>query len=196
LRFVTGRSGTNIEMGHATPAPLAGWANFYVIIGSSAGALTGLQFVVITLIAQSRRPANRQDVRAFGTPTVVHFCAALLVSAIMTAPWPSISNVDTGIGMCGGLGIVYALRVLWHARKAVYQADLEDWLWYGGFPIAAYAAWCTAAVLLWWRPTVALFAIAATTLFLLFIGIHNAWDTVTYLAIHHKHRPDESEPKE
>ncbi len=29
----------------------AGWENFYVIVGSSAGALIGLQFVVITLIA-------------------------------------------------------------------------------------------------------------------------------------------------
>jgi hypothetical protein len=28
----------------------AGWENFYVIVGSSAGALIGLQFVVITLI--------------------------------------------------------------------------------------------------------------------------------------------------
>ena len=33
---------------------LAAWQNFYVIVGSSAGALIGLQFVVITLIADSR----------------------------------------------------------------------------------------------------------------------------------------------
>jgi hypothetical protein len=31
---------------------LAGWENVYVIVGSSAGALIGLQFVVITLISQ------------------------------------------------------------------------------------------------------------------------------------------------
>ena len=43
----------------------AGWENFYVIVGSSAGALIGLQFVVITLIADMpiaevrRRPAAR-----------------------------------------------------------------------------------------------------------------------------------------
>lgn len=30
---------------------LAGWENFYVVVGSSAGALIGLQFVVITLLA-------------------------------------------------------------------------------------------------------------------------------------------------
>ncbi len=31
--------------------PLAGWANSYVIVGPSAGALIGLQFDVFTLIA-------------------------------------------------------------------------------------------------------------------------------------------------
>ncbi|MER3445884.1 MAG: hypothetical protein C4291_03175 [Candidatus Dadabacteria bacterium] len=36
---------------------LDGWENFYVIVGSSAGALIGLQFVVVTLIAD--RPALR-----------------------------------------------------------------------------------------------------------------------------------------
>ena len=32
---------------------LDGWENFYVIVGSSAGALIGLQFVVIALIAET-----------------------------------------------------------------------------------------------------------------------------------------------
>jgi len=39
-------------MADATLSTLAHWANFYVIVGSSAGALTGLQFVVMTLVAQ------------------------------------------------------------------------------------------------------------------------------------------------
>ena len=30
---------------------LAAWQNFYVIMGSSAGALIGLQFVVLSLVA-------------------------------------------------------------------------------------------------------------------------------------------------
>src|SRR5213075_1207236 len=36
-------------MHQAVPSPLEAWANFYVILGSSAAALTGLQFVVLTL---------------------------------------------------------------------------------------------------------------------------------------------------
>lgn len=40
----------------------SGWANFYVIVGSSAGALIGLQFVVMTLIANM--PLAGKDMEA------------------------------------------------------------------------------------------------------------------------------------
>lgn len=65
-----------MQVGDAAPL-LAAWQNFYVIIGSAAGALTGLQFVVLTLIGEAA--AGRKDsISAFGSPNVVHFCAALL----------------------------------------------------------------------------------------------------------------------
>ena len=70
---------------------LAGWENFYVIVGSSAGALIGLQFVVITLIAAM--PIGRgtaQAGAAFSTPNVVHFGAVLLLAGIVSTPWGAI----------------------------------------------------------------------------------------------------------
>ncbi len=81
-----------VNMQGAAPSPLLDWTNFYVIVGSSAGALTGLQFVVIALIEQARTGASMLEIRAFGTPTVVHFCAALLISAIVSAPRHTTSN--------------------------------------------------------------------------------------------------------
>jgi hypothetical protein len=36
-------------------SPLAAWGTFYQIVGSSAGALTGLQFVVVALSRQMKR---------------------------------------------------------------------------------------------------------------------------------------------
>jgi hypothetical protein len=36
---------------------MSSWENFYVIVGSSAGALIGLQFVVMTLIAERLTPS-------------------------------------------------------------------------------------------------------------------------------------------
>jgi hypothetical protein len=54
--------------------PLAGWENFYVVVSSSASALIGLEFAVITLIANTPiAPDQAQGGNAFATPTIVHF---------------------------------------------------------------------------------------------------------------------------
>ena len=167
-------------------AALTQWENFYVIVGSSAGALTGLQFVVIALMAEARAAGSMLEIRAFGTPTVVHFCAALLLSAILTAPWPGLPSAALAVGGCGTAGVVYVLTVIRHARRqTAYVPDAEDWFWYAGLPLLAYAGLLTAALALVRHSTSALFAVAAIALLLLFIGIHNAWDTVTYVTVKH-----------
>lgn len=81
---------------------LAGWENFYVIVGSSVGALIGLQFVVMTLIADLPiAPADARAIDAFATPTIVHFGAVLLLSAVLSAPWEAISNAAVLWGLVG-----------------------------------------------------------------------------------------------
>jgi len=172
---------------------LTQWENFYVIVGSSAGALTGLQFVVIALIAEVEALRGMLEIRAFGTPTVVHFCAALLISAILSAPWPALSGAGLALGASGAAGVVYAMMFIRHVRRQTgYKPDTEDWVWYAALPLVAYATLLGGAILLAWYRTVSLFVIAGTTLLLLFVGIHNAWDTVTYVAIGHGQRPKES----
>jgi hypothetical protein len=55
-----------------TPS-MGGWDNFYVIVGSSAAALTGLQFVVITLIGADEAASTTDSSSAgqrFGTKAV------------------------------------------------------------------------------------------------------------------------------
>jgi hypothetical protein len=166
--------------------PLAEWDSFYVIVGSSAAALTGLMFVVMALIADDTvtAPKSSGTVAAFGTPNIVHFCAALVVSSALSAPWHSLTNVAGAIGVCGAAGLVYALIVLHRARRQTgYKPVLEDWLFHAVFPIAAYSAVVIAAFLLSKDPERSLFAVAAAVLALVLIGIHNAWDTVTYLAL-------------
>jgi hypothetical protein len=171
-------------MQEAAHLPLTQWENFYVIVGSSAGALTGLQFVVMTLIAESSISGGMSGVRAFGTPTIVHFCAVLLVSAIISAPWPSLAMAGFALGASGLVGAIYSSSIIRHARRTEsYTPDLEDWIWYAALPILAYTILFAGAILLHHHTLLALFLIAATSLMLLFIGIHNAWDSVTYLAI-------------
>jgi len=163
---------------------LSAWESFYVIVGSSAAALTGLQFVVIALIAETRRRGTMNEIDAFGTPTVLHFGAALLISAILSAPWPSLAGAATALGICGFLGVGYALIVLRRARRQTgYKPVLEDWIWHVILPLVAYAVLTTAAITLVRHAIVSLFFVGGTALLLLFIGIHNAWDTVTYLAL-------------
>ena len=169
-------------MQEAATSPFAAWESFYVIVGSSAAALTGLQFVVIALGAEARAVGG-PTIGAFGTPTIVHFCAALLVSAILSAPWHTLASPGLTLTLCAAWGVAYTVIVVWRtARQTGYRPVLEDWLWHVVFPLAAYVTLLVAASLFADAPESWLFVIAAITLFLLFIGIHNAWDAVTYIA--------------
>lgn len=169
--------------GTALPV-LTRWENFYVIVGSSAGALTGLQFVTMTLIAESRI-SDMRAVRAFGSPTMVHFCVALLVSALASCPWNSLAPAAVALGCCGIGGLAYSLMAVRHARKQTsYKPDWEDWMWYGWLPLVTYALLAMAGFVVTISPAPGLFGVAGISLALLFIGIHNSWDSVTYIAVH------------
>jgi hypothetical protein len=162
--------------------PLNAWENFYVIVGSAAGALTGLQFVVIALITQSRRRTTGREIAAFASPNVVHFCSALFVSAALSAPWRSLEAAAIPLVGCGLAGAVYTIIVAQRARKLDrYKPVFEDWLWHVALPFSAYLAMFIAAMALPRGTSTSLFATAAATLLLVFIGIHNAWDAVVYL---------------
>jgi hypothetical protein len=168
----------------ATPPILLHWANFYVIAGSAAAALTALQFVVIALFAQMRLGNSSTGIDAFATPTIVYFSTVLLLAAVMCAPWGGLFGVAVVIVLFGAWGTVYAGLV---TRRAIRQRDyrlvVEDWLWHIAIPLVAHALLLTGGLLLVAHPIGALFTVAAATLVLLVIGIHNSWDTVTYVVI-------------
>lgn len=157
---------------------LAQWNSFYVIIGSSAGALIGLQFVVMTLIAEM--PIARGDAQAgntFTTPTVVHFGVVLLLAAVVSAPWNGIAIVAVLWGLAGLSGVVYVVLVARRLRRqTAYQAVFEDWSFHVLLPFISYAMLAGSAGVAYSHPRPALFLVGAAVLLLLFIGIHNAWD--------------------
>ena len=175
---------------------LAGWQNFYVIVGSSAGALIGLQFVVMTLI--TNMPAGRgvaQAGEAFSTPTIIHFATVLLLSAVLSAPWQGTTSPALLCGLIGLMGVIYALVVARRMRvQNFYQPVFEDWLFHAVLPLAAYTTLALSAFEASSHLHEALFAVAAAALVLLFTGIHNAWDAVTYHVFHKKPGPQETEP--
>jgi hypothetical protein len=162
--------------------PTSAWANFYVIVGSSAGALIGLQFVVITLIANM--PVGESGALAsstFATPTIVHFSVVLLLSAVLNAPWNSIDAAADAWGLIGLAGLIYSLIVIRRMRSQnAYRPEFEDWLFHAALPFLAYANLVLSSYLCRAHAPQALCCVAASSLLLLFIGIHNAWDAVTY----------------
>lgn len=163
-------------------ASLSDWASFYVITGSAAAALTGLQFVVMALVTETRVRSSTATIDAFSTPTIVHFCAVLFVSATLSAPWHVLSMAALPIGGCGIAGAIYAIVIARRTtRQADYVAVMEDWIFHVVLPFVSYTVLLIAAILLPRDETAALFLTGAAALLLLFIGIHNAWDTVTYL---------------
>jgi hypothetical protein len=170
-------------------SPFDAWANFYVIVGSSAGALTGLQFVVMALVAE--RPfGTLSDINAFGTPTVVHFGVTLLISAVLAAPWHRPGSAGVALAICGALGCAYSVIVFRRARAVTaYRPIFEDWLWFVILPLVAYVDLLVAAIVLQRSPGPALFAIGGAALVLLFVGIRNAWDTVIYVALSRNDEP-------
>jgi hypothetical protein len=183
-------------MPSAASSPLVAWESFYVIIGSSAAALTGLQFVVIALVAESRMKSSSREISAFGTPNVVHFCVVLLVSAIVCAPWRSLASAGLALTLCGAAGVLYTFLVARRARRQTgYKPVLEDWLFHAVLPFIAYGVLAVAAAVLARNPASVLFVIGAAALLLLFVGIHNAWDTVTYIAVDRWQAPEQSENK-
>lgn len=168
----------------STTLPLTEWESFYVIVGSSGAALIGLQFVVMALISDSRAERSHETVRAFGTPTIVHFAAALLVSTVLSAPWRSLGGPSKTLAAAGLAGVAYvAITVIRARRQEGYAPVWQDWLWHTMLPFVAYGALLASALFLPSQEVAALFVIGAVALLLLFIGIHNAWDTVTYIVI-------------
>jgi len=122
-----------------------------------------LQFVVIMLIADRLMVTGQaQAGDAFATPTIVHFGAVLLLSAIVSAPWHGVTSAAVLWGLLGLTGIVYEIIVARRMRtQSVYMAQFEDWLFHVLLPFAAYATLAGSAYEARSRAQGAIFGIGA-----------------------------------
>ena len=169
---------------------LSNWQNFYMLIGTASATLTGLMFVVTTLIAgiDTHVSTLNAAVSAFNTPTVVHFSAVLMLAGILSAPWQTFSSLSFLLGLLALGMVIYSLIVLrrmW--RVPNYQSTLEDWLWYMAFPLLAHVLLIVAAFVLLKNPSLAFYLVGSAMMLLLLVGIRNAWDMVTFLAVERSH---------
>jgi hypothetical protein len=168
----------------ALPA-LAGWESFYVITGSSSAGLIGLMFVVVTLASGNARVHGTEGLSAFATPSVVHFAAVLLIAALLSMPGQTPVSLTVCLSAAATLGLLYSVRVIARAlRQRGYEPEWLDWVWYILLPTAAYLTLLVATATLRRHPTFALYLVGGVDLGLLFIGMHNAWDTAVWVSTH------------
>ena len=160
---------------------LTEWGSFYLIAGPAAGALIGLQFVVLTLIAEHPPKGAAEAGSAFANPTIVHFSAVLLLAALLRVPWHTIIPLTMLWGLMGLAGLIYVVVVARRMRRqTAYQPVFEDQLFHIWLPALAYLALASSAPAAFINLGDALFGVGAISLILLFTGIHNAWDAIAY----------------
>jgi hypothetical protein len=173
---------------------LADWQTFYEIMGSAAGALTGLQFVVMAIISEIPMGNGEAETgAAFATPSIVHFLAVLLTVASLAMPWHSFDHISIAWAVASLSGLVYTLIVIRRMRnQTAYKPVLEDWAFHAVLPCIAYAGLTVSALCMPHHAGGALFGFGGVCLLLLSVGIHNAWDNVIYLVILKRQRLKEN----
>jgi hypothetical protein len=147
----------------------------------------------MTLVVQ--RPVRGADAgAAFATPTIVYFGTALLLAALICAPWRTIAAPAIVCGIVGIGGVAYGLIVARRMRtQTSYAPEFEDWLFYALVPLVAYAVLAVSAAYITAHTREALFGVGTAALLLLFAGIHNSWDSIAYHVF--SHHPDNGEPR-
>jgi hypothetical protein len=161
-----------------------GWENYYLMIGSAAGALIGLMFVVVTLTAGRDRADVERGKHLYTSPIVWHLGVILTLSGAASIPGIRASIFAIAAGGLALLGMVIGVRsaVGIFRNPGAPESSLFDMFWYGLAPAIVYAGLAGGALgVLRGRPW-GTTAVAADLMALLLVSIHAEWDLVTYLA--------------
>ena len=160
---------------------LAGWHEFYGLLGTAAATLVALLFVAISIGASVLTPDRAGATRTFMSPVVFHYTNILFLSLIALIPTQTAMSLGIVIGIAAAGSLVYSI-IIFVRVMGNSMADLADRLAYGAVPVVAYAAGLVAAALLVAHSAAGLEVLAGATLLLLVVNIRNAWDLTISLA--------------
>jgi hypothetical protein len=161
------------------------WRDFYALGGTAAATLVGLMFVAASIGAGVFTRAHQVGIRSFLSPTVVHFSAVLMIGLAASAP--NVAWTTPAVIVIGLSGLAYGSWVLWRmGRHGITSTiDVIDRLWYTFFPIVAYLVVLSGGFRLWTRHADGLNELAVGLVFLLVIGLRNAWDMMVWIIDRH-----------
>ncbi len=166
-------------MHSSLPDMLHDWHDFYVLVGTASATLVGLMFVAASVGAQVFTERNREAMRAFISPTVVHFSSVLFICIV--AAVPSETWVSLAILLLLG-GVAARVWVQLFVRHS-FAVDVIDRLFYALIPVVGYLLMLGSAVLLLLRSQWSLESLAVALITLLLAGLRNAWDMTMWIVI-------------
>jgi len=123
---------------------MAEWHEFYTLVGTTAGVLIGLIFIVVSLGADHATKGDEHRVRVFVTPVLVHFAALLFLALAMVAPVTDLVRAGA-LGLIGCAGLAYSANIALLAPQVIPAAERQP-LWYAGLPIIAFSCLLVSAV--------------------------------------------------
>ena len=162
---------------------LAGWHEFYALLGTAAAALVALLFVAVSIGTSvlTPDPESRRNTSTYLSPVVFHYANLLFLSLIALIPTQSWESFAVVIGVAGAGSVIYSIVIAVRVHRNA-MSDLADRLCYGAIPALCYAMGPVAGLLLLEEKPAGLNLLAGAALLLLVINIRNAWDLMISLA--------------
>ena len=170
-------------MAESVTEALKDWHDFYVLAGTASATLIGLMFVAASIGARYFTAEREAGLRAFLTPTVLHFSAVLVTGLLAASPRHGPLSLAVLLALEGVLGLAYTFRLQLHFRRRGFTVDLEDRSWYLFAPLLGYFLILLTGLLVPQHLDVALPVLAFAMVLLLLLGIRNAWDMTVWVVI-------------
>jgi hypothetical protein len=167
---------------------LQGWHDFYMLVGTASATLIGLLFVAASVGISYFTPEREAALKAFLTPTVLHFTVVLTSCLLAMAPAHTVMSLGILLGVEGIFGVGYESWLWAQMRRRGFAStiDLADRSWYVFAPFLAYLLMVAAGIELQRDIGPGLELFAMNLLLLLLIGIRNAWDMTVWIVIRSK----------
>jgi hypothetical protein len=163
---------------------LHAWHDFYLLVGTASATLVGLMFVTASVGASLFTERNQAGVKAFISPTVVHFSEVLFVCILAAVPSQTWLSLAALVALVVAAGLIYSARIWVQLLvRRSFDVDVVDRLFYALLPIAGYLLALASAVALLLQSSWSLELLAAALITLLLAGIRNAWDMTIWIVI-------------
>jgi hypothetical protein len=170
------------------------WHEFFLVSGTAGVTLTGVLFIVISLGPSIIAAEHTTGVRAFISPNAVYFTTVLVVSNVLMAPDISQDLVGWLLVLGAAASLFYLWSVKGPRRWRENGLSVLDWVWYIALPYVAYGLTLGAGILVLRDDPRAILLIAGVMIFMLVIGIRNAWDLAVWIPLQERNPDRKASP--